>query len=244
MPSYDYGRYVERFTPPYYPAKLVGIKAWFRNVDDTSTTKAVWYLDPTGDSIGPGSIFGTLGATLYTNPAANGVTDSSYSQYMDVSYSNTIITSGEVYAGVTQHNMTNGFLGIAIDNQNAYSSNRPWVLSGGWYEMQQWCFVNGEWGINAYFQPVTTGIKELSSSFNVSVFPNPINENSIVTYDLKESTVVTMAVYNAIGEKVSEIITDEKQTQGSHSLDLAGLKLKSGIYFLRLNSEMVKICKF
>lgn len=242
--TYDHDRYVTRFTPPYYPAQLVGIKAWFRNVTDaTSTTKAVWYLDPTGDTIGPGSIFGTIGATLYPNPAIGGITDTSYAQYMDVSYSNTIITSGEVYAGVTQHDMTNGYLGIAIDNQNAYSTNRPWVLSGGWYKMINWCFVNGEWGINAYFTPVTTGINELQTEYSVSVFPNPITENSIVTYNLKENTAVTLSVYNALGEKIIELISSEKQNQGNHSIDLSSLKLKQGVYFLRLNNEMVKICK-
>ncbi len=243
-PNYDNDRYVTRFTPPYYPAKLVGIKAWFRNVTDaTSTTRAVWYVDPTGDTIGPGAIFGTLGATIYTNPAIGGIADTSYAKYMDVSYSNTIINSGEVYAGCTQHNMLNGYLGIAIDGQNAYSSNRPWVSSAGWYRMVNWCFVNGEWGINAYFSPVTIGVNELKTDYNVSVYPNPINENTIVTYELKENTAVNLAVFNMIGEKVAEVITNEKQVSGSHSLDLASLKLKSGVYFLRLNNETVKICK-
>ncbi len=242
--QYDYYRYVERFTPPYYPAKLVGIRGWFRNATDpTSTLRAVWYPEPTGSATGPGVITGTLTSTIYTNPAIGGVTDSSYSLYMDISSYMVTINSGDVYAGVTQHQMQNGFLALAMDNQNNFTLDRPWVFAGTWYQMQQWAFVNGEWGLAAYFMPVTTGVDEMKNEMNISAFPNPAKDNTDVTYLLKENTNVTMALYNAIGEKVEEIISNEKQNSGSHFVTISTAHLSKGIYFLRLNSSVVKLCK-
>ena len=109
--------------------------------------------------------------------------------------------------------------------------------------MQSWCFVNGEFGIAAYFMPVTIGVDEINAEIKVSSFPNPVKDNTDITYVLKESSPVTMALYNAIGKKVEEIISNEKQNSGSHSVKISTANLSSGIYFLRLNSSVVKICK-
>src|SRR5438105_452667 len=55
FPSADYDRFVTRFTPPYYPAQLVGMKAWFRNAANPSTFKTVVYKDPAAGKNGPPS---------------------------------------------------------------------------------------------------------------------------------------------------------------------------------------------
>jgi hypothetical protein len=40
-PAEDYLQMITRFTPPYYPAQLIGVRVWFRNAAQPSFYKVV-----------------------------------------------------------------------------------------------------------------------------------------------------------------------------------------------------------
>src|SRR5262245_35107130 len=44
-PAEDYLQMIARFTPPYYPAQLVGVRVWFRNAVQPSFYKVVVRAD-------------------------------------------------------------------------------------------------------------------------------------------------------------------------------------------------------
>ncbi len=73
-----------------------------------------------------------------------------------------------------------------------------------------------------------------------SVFPNPFREVATVTYSLRESGRVDVAVYNALGQRVRVLVT-EYRAAGSHRVtwegtDENGARLAAGVYFVRMNA--------
>ena len=69
-------------------------------------------------------------------------------------------------------------------------------------------------------------------------YPNPFNPTTTITYATNSNENVTLAIYNALGQKVCTLV-DQKQTAGAYSVrwngaDDAGLPVSGGIYFYRL----------
>jgi hypothetical protein len=73
-------------------------------------------------------------------------------------------------------------------------------------------------------------------------YPNPFNPSTIIAYSLPVDGFVTLKVFNAIGELVTELIS-ENQTAGQHQLNFNANTLPSGIYFaeLRANDNVQRI---
>jgi ligand-binding sensor domain-containing protein len=71
-------------------------------------------------------------------------------------------------------------------------------------------------------------------------YPNPFNSSTNILFELPESSHVTLAVYNANGQKVTELI-DELMLPGLYKVVFKGDGLPSGLYFSRLEaSALVK----
>ncbi|MCX6292644.1 MAG: GEVED domain-containing protein, partial [Bacteroidetes bacterium] len=79
---------------------------------------------------------------------------------------------------------------------------------------------------------INVGIDEASVANGFAVFPNPFTNETSIQYDLDVSQKVTLEVYNAIGEKVREVLSDKLQQAGRHVYRLKNLE--GGIYFIRL----------
>jgi hypothetical protein len=71
-----------------------------------------------------------------------------------------------------------------------------------------------------------------AENFQLKVFPNPSENNFNVSYELKEASKVTAGIYNALGELITSLADDEKQTSGKHNYNLN--LSDAGIYFLKL----------
>lgn len=67
----------------------------------------------------------------------------------------------------------------------------------------------------------------------LTVFPNPSNPNSVISYSVSELSFVSVKIYDILGKEL-EIILDEIQNKGSYSVNFDGTKLSSGMYFCKL----------
>ena len=242
----DYSKIVVRFTPTIpYPCKLVKMKAWFRNCLNPSQYNWVAFLEPTGAAAGPGNTPTFLSTGNYMNKAQGGAQDSAYVDSLDLTSQNIILTAGDVYAGVTEHLQTNPFIGIAVDTANTSTPDRNWVFSGGWYKAVNWIFADASWGITAYFAPYVTSVAEENTVFSsVEVFPQPASSEATISYDLKENSIVSISVYNQVGEKALEnVVNNENQSAGNYSVKFPVSELAGGIYFVRLESNGAQIVK-
>jgi PKD repeat protein len=98
----------------------------------------------------------------------------------------------------------------------------------------------GEGGNNIYLDDInimssSTGLDDISAdNTQLNVFPNPIEEGSVITFSLKEKQEVSIALYDIIGREVKKVYKGELQN-GDHSIALGNTaSLKAGIYFVSL----------
>lgn len=66
-------------------------------------------------------------------------------------------------------------------------------------------------------------------------YPNPFNPSTIISYALPESGIVTLNIYNLLGQKIQTLI-DERQNAGTHNFTFNASNLASGVYIYVLNS--------
>jgi hypothetical protein len=76
-------------------------------------------------------------------------------------------------------------------------------------------------------------------------YPNPFNPATIITYSIPKAGIVTLALFNVLGEKVSQLVNGYKEP-GRYKIELkagnSGL-LSSGIYFYSLKSGNIQLTK-
>ena len=94
------------------------------------------------------------------------------------------------------------------------------------------------------FYDISTGIEKSSgnaiptTSFIYQNYPNPFNGQTNIKYQVSISSRVQLEIYNVLGQRVATLVDDYK-TPGYYSIhwdakDSRGIKLSSGIYFIRL----------
>jgi hypothetical protein len=64
-------------------------------------------------------------------------------------------------------------------------------------------------------------------------FPNPFNPSTSIRYALPRETRVHLEVFNALGERVAQLVHEE-QVRGEHQVTFDARGLASGVYFCRL----------
>jgi hypothetical protein len=67
-----------------------------------------------------------------------------------------------------------------------------------------------------------------------SNFPNPFNPRTTIAFDLEKSAVLTVRIYNILGEEVALLADRQEFTAGNHVLEFDASKLASGLYFCRI----------
>jgi hypothetical protein len=79
---------------------------------------------------------------------------------------------------------------------------------------------------------------------NQSCYPNPFYESAIIEYTLNSSGVTTIDLFDALGNKVTNLV-NKYQEIGEHSIEINAkeLNLSSGIYFYRLNNGNISETK-
>ncbi|MCD4692776.1 MAG: T9SS type A sorting domain-containing protein [Calditrichales bacterium] len=100
------------------------------------------------------------------------------------------------------------------------------------------------------------GVKSLANSHEVTVvltgigelallpikydlmqnFPNPFNPETHIKFSIPKSSHVTLTVYNALGQKVADLL-DKEFKPGFYDIKWNGSDLASGVYFYRLRSN-------
>ncbi|MDD4574910.1 MAG: T9SS type A sorting domain-containing protein, partial [Bacteroidales bacterium] len=97
-------------------------------------------------------------------------------------------------------------------------------------------------GNNIYIDKICTGDCGSSSSINedivnnmnLNIHPNPITQNSVISFNLIESSNIQISVYDVIGNLVTDAIS-EKFSSGNHQISLEKELFKSsGMYFVKI----------
>ena len=96
------------------------------------------------------------------------------------------------------------------------------------------CVING-----IVYGDTSMGINDnIYSTYNFKLYqnyPNPFNPSSNIEFEIKEYSLVTLRVYDILGNTVADLINEEKHP-GKYSVKFKGDRLSSGIYFYKLTT--------
>ncbi|MBD3233545.1 MAG: T9SS type A sorting domain-containing protein [candidate division Zixibacteria bacterium] len=67
-------------------------------------------------------------------------------------------------------------------------------------------------------------------------YPNPFNANTNIAFELPEESVVSLEVYNLLGQKLATL-ADGKKAAGRYVVSWDASSYSSGVYFYRLTTE-------
>ena len=95
-------------------------------------------------------------------------------------------------------------------------------------------------GYNSTQAEILTDVKEtpeLPSAFVLKQnYPNPFNPTTNIEFSIPESGIVTLKVYNILGQEVATLVNKQMAT-GSYQVDFDASKLSSGVYIYRLKTN-------
>ncbi len=90
------------------------------------------------------------------------------------------------------------------------------------------------------YSPIPTGISEnniLPDKFLLGQnYPNPFNPKTVINYELRFTSFVSLKVYDVLGNEVANLV-DEKKDAGAYEVGFDASNFASGIYFYRLEAE-------
>ena len=66
-------------------------------------------------------------------------------------------------------------------------------------------------------------------------YPNPFNPSTIISYQIPKQQLVTLRIYNVLGEKVTELV-NEVQEAGYYEVQMNGASLSSGVYYYQISA--------
>jgi len=81
------------------------------------------------------------------------------------------------------------------------------------------------------------------NKLNMNLIPNPANSVTCLTFKLEDNSIVSLGVYNVLGEMVVDLLNDNFFNSGSYSFSIDTRKLNNGIYFCRLSCGSSTIVK-
>jgi hypothetical protein len=68
-------------------------------------------------------------------------------------------------------------------------------------------------------------------------YPNPFNPTTTIAFDLVDDAIVTLKIYNMLGQEVTTLINNEIYESGNNEIDFDASALPSGVYFYRLSVQ-------
>jgi hypothetical protein len=66
-------------------------------------------------------------------------------------------------------------------------------------------------------------------------YPNPFNPSTMINFNLKVDSKVTLKVFNILGQEVAKLVNGA-MTAGNHQVDFNASRLNSGVYLYRLEA--------
>jgi hypothetical protein len=96
--------------------------------------------------------------------------------------------------------------------------------------------INGTENMNNIVVSVTPNASEPVTPDDYALhqnYPNPFNPNTTISYDVKETGLVTLTVFDILGREVMTLVNDNQEA-GRYSVEFDATDLATGIYFYQM----------
>lgn len=117
---------------------------------------------------------------------------------------------------------------IEVESNNGKTQYKPFAAPKGYYSF--------------FFKEPTSVDDNTLTLDNISIVPNPANENTILRINQSNIRNLKISCINSIGEKVFEL-NDSNVFDGNNEYQINTSQLSNGIYYLIVNSENKIITK-
>lgn len=85
---------------------------------------------------------------------------------------------------------------------------------------------------------INNGINKINNVVNsLSVYPNPVTENATVTFNVANTTVMSVNVYNVQGQLIAELAKNHVFATGVNTLNLSTENIPTGLYMVTFVSK-------
>jgi hypothetical protein len=148
--------------------------------------------------------------------------------------SNMIIKNGIIYVST----LTSGIY-KSINNGSSWLPYNDGIINNTIYSLasgQTFIFAGGIGAL--YVINPNTGIHNISSNIPEEFllfqnYPNPFNPSTIIRFQIKDSRLVNLKVYDILGKEI-ETLVNEKLQPGTYEVTFNASHYPSGVYFYRL----------
>jgi hypothetical protein len=119
------------------------------------------------------------------------------------------------------------------------------LKAGGWVNVPAW----GTAPVYGIYKRLISGYPGIKRDLEIvkeyklfQNYPNPFNPATTISYYIEKSGVVTLKIFNILGEEVT-VLVNGYQTKGSKEINFEASNLPSGAYFYTLSADDFKDTK-
>ena len=158
-----------------------------------------------------------------------------------------LANDGEDYVALYKNSTTNSNLVVKYNSNNIPSE--PITIPAGVVCVKFFSNINEQvsdgW-LLSYTSSDVVNIEDVEIMSNLSVIPNPANDDARIAFTLTDASNTTITITNMLGQVVAE--QEFALQSGYHEISLqnfSNLSLQNQMYFVTLQNEnQVKTCKF
>ena len=67
-------------------------------------------------------------------------------------------------------------------------------------------------------------------------YPNPFNPSTVISFNLPKQSIVSLKVFNILGEEVATLVNNKMINAGAHSANFNAANLPSGVYIYKISA--------
>ncbi len=143
--------------------------------------------------------------------------------YQDGSPDNTFGSGGAVYTSFDNNDASAYAAAIQPDLKI--------VLAGNMHNG-----VNFDFAVVRYLSGLNLGTLEFSPSTSALIYPNPLNETTVLSFELVTNEVLNISIYDMQGKQIKTLSENQFFAAGKHQLNINAASLATGQYILELEN--------